>query len=109
MKPSELDKANGEYKSLSMNEQIELQQQLEQAQARIATDKKQIVDAAELLRETFDAHADRDSGDYNECEKGMCQWCEEAKVVIDYAEFIKDKTPSQSLVEIEKSRIEGDI
>ena len=48
-----------------------------------------------LLEERMDWHKDKDSCDYNECEKDPCQWCYEAKVVVDrikMKEPIKDKT-----------------
>lgn len=46
--------------------------------------------AVDLIGEVCSSHKDKFSGDYNDCENGLCQWCEEAQVVLDI-------TPKQSL------------
>lgn len=38
--------------------------------------------AIDLLEEVVSAHRDIESPDYNECEKDMCQWCEDANKVL---------------------------
>lgn len=37
---------------------------------------------AELLREVMRTHADKNSSEYNECDKARCNWCERASVLI---------------------------
>jgi len=36
----------------------------------------------ELLEDTIRAHSTPDNGNYNECDKDPCAWCEEAKALI---------------------------
>lgn len=36
-----------------------------------------------IVREVMFWHRDKESADYNECEKGPCHWCEEAQKAID--------------------------
>lgn len=36
-----------------------------------------------LIKEVMAAHSDPDSGDYNECDKDHCAWCEEAQTILD--------------------------
>jgi hypothetical protein len=35
--------------------------------------------AVSALREVQRAHRDPDSGDYNQCERGACAWCDDAE------------------------------
>ncbi len=41
-----------------------------------------LIIAKELIFEVTQSHQDKHSGDYNDCESGLCQWCEEAQPII---------------------------
>lgn len=42
--------------------------------------------AAALLREVMSAHRDKDSSDYNGCDRSLCAWCEEADAILERLE-----------------------
>lgn len=66
-----------------------LSAQVEQQQARIRVLEAALKKAHGLLDEVYNAHRDKESADYNECESVPCQWCSEV-------DEVRASTPSKA-------------